>query len=444
MRVIIVGAGEVGQTIANTLTATHEVVVIERDGELVEELTYDIDALVIQGDGTDLSTLQEAGIQDAEMVIASTDDDEVNIVTCGAAKTTGDVFTIARVKRHSLLLTWQGTEGAFGVDFMASSNLLTAEAIFRLSGFPGAQDVDSFIGGLVRMAEFEVYEDSPIVEQTVSDADRYDSLTFAALFRDDELIIPRGDTRIHSGDRVVVIGSSDSVGEFATDTVRAGNSDIEEVVIVGGTEIGFQTARLFAEHGYRPHVIEQDHDRAREIAEELPNASVWEHDATDMSFLKREHMDEADMVVAALGHDDRNLLVSILAKKLGVDRTISLIENTAYAELFEAVGIDVAISPREETAEEIIRFTRNDRTEKIAMLEHDLAEVLEVEIGPESEIVGLTIADAANEFPDCVVIGAISRGGKFVIPRGDTVFEAGDHVVLFTETSVLDDVTKLV
>jgi len=444
VRVIIVGAGEVGQSIANNLAATHDVVVIERDGDLVEELTYDIDALVIQGDGTDLSTLQEAGIEDAEMLIASTDDDEVNIVACGAAKTTGGVFTIARVKRHSLLQTWQGAEGAFGVDFMASSNLLTAEAIFRLSGFPGAQDVDSFIGGLVRMAEFEVGEDSPIAEQTVSDADRYDSLTFAALFRDDELIIPRGDTRIHSGDRVVVIGSSDSVGDFATDTVRSGDNDIEEVVIAGGSEVGFQTARLFEEHGYHPHLIEQDHDRAREIAEALPNTSVWEHDATDMSFLEREHMNEADMVVAALEHDDRNLLVSILAKKLGVGRTISLIENTAYAELFEAVGIDVAISPREETAEEIIRFTRNERTEKIAMLEHDLAEVLEVEIGPDSEIVGRRIADAANEFPDCVVIGAISRGGQFVIPRGDTVFEAGDHVVLFTETSMIDDVTKLI
>lgn len=443
MRVIIVGAGEVGQSIANNLAATHDVVVIDRNGDLVEELTYEIDALVIQGDGTNLSVLKEAGIGDAELLIASTDNDEVNIVACGVARTTGDVFTIARVKRHNLLQTWQSTENAFGVDFMASSDLLTAEAIFRLSGFPGAHDVDSFIGGLVRMAEFEVGEESPIVEQTVQEADRYDSLTFAALFRDDELIIPRGDTVIQRDDRVVVIGSPDSVRQFAIDTARSGTTDIDEVVIVGGTEIGFHTARLFEEHGYRPHLIEQDPDRAREIAELLPDTSVWEHDATDKSFLEREHMDEADMVVAALAHDDRNLLVSMLAKKLGVGRTISVIENTEYADLFEAVGIDVAVSPREETAEEIVRFTRDEHTEKVAMLEHDRAEVLEFEIDEDSEIAGRKITEITDEFPACVVIGAISRDGTLVIPRGDTVFEAGDHVVLFTETSVIDDVTKL-
>lgn len=443
MRVIVVGAGEVGQSIASNLSDSHDVVLVDRDEALVEELTYEIDALVIHGDGTDIATLREAGIEDAELLIASTDNDEANIVTCGAAKTTGDVFTIARVKRHSLLETWQGAEGAFGVDFMASSNLLTAEAIFRLSGFPGAHDVDSFIGGLVRMAEFEVGPESPIVELTVEEADQYDSLTFAAIFRDDELIIPRGDTVIQEGDRVVVIGSTGSVTQFATETVRAGGSDLEEVVIVGGSEIGFHTARLFEEHGYRPHLIEQDHDRAREIAEKLPNTSVWEHDATDIDFLEREHVDEADMIVAALKHDDRNLLVSMLAQKLGVDRTISLIENTTYAELFEKVGIDVAVSPREETAEEIVRFTRDEQTEKIAMVEHDRAEVLEVTLSEESPIAGRQIADATGEFPDCVVIGAISRDGELVVPRGDTVLEAGDHVVLFTETQVLDDVTAL-
>ncbi|WP_306058849.1 Trk system potassium transporter TrkA [Natronococcus wangiae] len=444
MRVIIVGAGEVGRSIAKDLVETHDVVIIERDEEIVEDLTYSIDALVVQGDGTKLETLREAGIERTELLIASTDNDEINIVTCGTAKTTGDVFTIARVKRHNLLTTWKGSKGAYGVDFMVSSDLLTAEAIFRISGLPGAHDVNTFTGGLVRMAEFEVSADSPIADQTVREADRYDSLTFAALFRDDELIIPRGETAIQPGDRVVVIGSTESVTQFANDIVITKHREVTDVVIIGGSEIGFQTARVFEEHGYRPHLIEQDRERAREIAETLPNTSVWESDATDVDFLEQEHVDDADMVIAALDSDERNLLVSMLARKIGVERTVAVIETVEYAELFEAVGVDVAISPREETAEEIIRFTRADQMEKVAMLEHDRAEVLEIEIGRDSALAGREIADAIGDLPECVVIGAISRAGELVIPRGKTEIQPGDHVVLFTDTHLLDEVTAAI
>ncbi|RQG98115.1 Trk system potassium transporter TrkA [Natrarchaeobius chitinivorans] len=444
MRVIIIGAGEVGRSIATDLEATHDVVVVERDGETVDELTYSLDAMVIQGDGTDLAVLEEAGIERAELLIASTDGDETNIVACGTAKTVGDVFTIARVKHHRFLTTWQGSGEAYGVDFMVSSDLLTAEAIFRISGFPGAHDVNTFIGGLVRMAEFEISPESPIANQTVQAADRYDSLTFAAVFRDDELIIPRGHTVMKPTDRVVVIGSTSSVKQFATDIVTPQREEIDDVVIIGGSEIGFQTARVFEEHGYHPDLIEKDHDRAREIAEALPNTSVWESDATDMGFLEREHVDEADIVIAALDSDERNLLVSLLARKIGVDRTVAVIDTVEFADLFETVGVDVAISPREETAEEIIRFTRADQTEKIAMLEHDLAEVLEIEIEAGSALVGRTIAEAMADFPDGVVIGAISRSGEFVIPRGETEIQPGDHVVLFTETCLLDEVTAAI
>lgn len=441
MHVIVVGAGEVGRSIAEDLSETHDVVVIERDEQLVEDLTYSLDALVIEGDGTDLETLREAGIERSELLIASTNVDETNIVACGAAKTTGDVFTVARVKRHGLLETWHGSAGAFGVDFMVSSDLLTAEAIFRISGLPGTHDVNTFMSGLVRMAEFEIETDSPIANQTVQEADRYDSLTFAAVFRGDDMIVPQGNTVIQPDDRVVVVGSTGSVKRFATDIVRAEHNDVHDVVIVGGSEIGFQTARVFEEHGHRPHLVERDHERARELAETLPDTSVWESDGTDTEFLRREHVDEADMVIAALNSDEKNLLVSMLAREIGVGRTVAVIETVEYADLFETVGVDVAISPREETAEEIIRFTRTDQTEKIAMLEHDRAEVLEIEINADSALAGREIVDAIDDFPDGVVICAISRAGTLVTPRGGTVIRPGDHIVLFTETSVLDDVT---
>ncbi|MFP8957919.1 Trk system potassium transporter TrkA [Natrialbaceae archaeon A-CW3] len=444
MRVVIVGAGEVGRAIATNLETSHDVVVIDQDSDVVEELTYSLDVLALEGDGTDIETLRNARIEDAGLIIACTDDDEVNLVVCGAAKTSTDAFTIARVKRRTLLQTWEGSEGAFGVDFMICTDLLTAQAIFRISGLPAAQDVDMFAGGLVRMAEFEIAPESPIADQTIQEADRYESLTFAAIFRNDHMVVATGDTVIQAGDRVVVIGSPDSVTGFANDIVTPGNGDRDEIVIVGASEIGFQAAREFEEHGFRPRLIEQDHDRAREVAEALPKTMVMESDATDTAFLEREHVDEADIVIAALGHDEKNLLVSLLAKRLGVDRTVAVIENLEYAELFETVGIDVAINPREETAEEIVRFTRARQTEKVAMLEHDRAEVIEIEVSSDSTLAGTQIMDSTVDLPEGVVIGAISRGGTLITPRGTTVIEAGDHVVLFVDASVLEEVIEAI
>ena len=440
VHVVIVGAGAVGRSIAVNLADSHEVVVVDRDRETVEELTYGHDVLAVAGDGTEIGTLREAEIEDADLVIGSTDSDEVNIVICGAAKAASDAFTIARVRRRSLYETWQGAGSAFGVDFMVCTDLLAAQSIFRISGLPAAQDVEMFAGGLVRMVEFEIDEESPIAGQTVQEADRYDSLTFAGVFRGEEMMVATGETVMAAGDRVVVIGSPESVSRFAEDVATVSNDGTEEVVIVGASEIGFQAAREFEDHGYRPRLIEQNHERAREVAEALPRTMVLESDATDVDFLASEHVDEADILVAALDSDEKNLLEALLAERVGVERTIAVIENVQYAALFEKVGVDVTINPRLETAEEIVRFTRTKQAENVAILEGDRAEVIEIEIDADSALTGNPIVDAVNELPPGVVIGAISRSGELVTPRGDTVVEPGDHVVLFVDSAVLDGV----
>ncbi|WP_276252838.1 Trk system potassium transporter TrkA [Halomontanus rarus] len=442
MRVIVVGAGEVGSNIAASLADDHDVIVIDQDADRVDSITYSLDVLTIHGDGTSLDVLEEAGIDDADMVIASTDRDETNIVVCGTAKTVDDPFTIARVKKTDFLRTWERSNGAFGVDFMVCTDLHTAETMVRISGLPGAHDVETFANGRVHMAEFEVGSDSPIAGETVADADRFESLTFAAIIRPDDIIVPRGDTVIESGDNIVVIGSAESVRGFAgTLTPAPTLEEANEIVIVGGGEIGYQTARLFEEEGLSPRLVERDHDRARQIAERLPNTLVLESDATDIDFLVREHVDESDIVVAALDSDEKNLLVSLLAKRIGVDRTVAVVEFGEYVDLFETVGVDVAVNPRVVTAEEITRFTREETTENVAILESDRAEVLEIEIDRDSLLFGNRIMDAMTELPDGIVIGAITRNGELITPRGQTVVELGDHVVVFVDTEVLDEVT---
>ncbi|WP_058365884.1 Trk system potassium transporter TrkA [Haloparvum sedimenti] len=441
MRVVIIGAGQVGESIAADLQHDHDVVVVENRDERADELTYALDVLTVSGDGTELSTLEDAGAADADMVLATTDDDETNIVACSTAKAlSGSAFTIARIKNTKYLRTWERDEGAFGIDFMVCTNLLTAESIVRVVGLPAARDADVFANGRVQMAEFEVSEGSPIADQTVQEADRFDSLTFAAILRNGDVEIPSGDTCIKTGDRVVVIGSPRSVQQFArTLAPEVSPEKSAEVVVIGGSEIGYHVCRLLEERGLSPRLVEQDPDRARKLAEDLPETLVMESDATDMGFLEREHIGDADILVSTLDSDEKNLLECLLAERLGVERTVAVIDRTSYVDLFETVGVDVGLSPREVVAEEITRFTQSGSAENIAFIETDKAEVLEIELDDSSPLVGRTIRDAVGDLPEGVVIGAITRNKEFIVPRGDTELHPGDHVVVFVDAAVLDE-----
>jgi trk system potassium uptake protein TrkA len=444
MHVVIIGAGAVGTSIADSLDDTHDVVVIDIDESRAEDLKYDLDVMTLAGDGTSSSVLQQASVGDADLFIACTDDDRTNLVACGTAKTLANPFTIARTKSVEYLRTWERSEAAFGVDFIVCSDLQAAENVVRVVGLPAAIDVDPFAGGRVQMAEFEILDESPVAGQTVAQADRFDSLTFAGLFRNGDMVLPQGDTQIRVGDRAVVIGSPESVQGFAADIApETTPGEATEIVVIGGSDIGYHTARLLEERGLRPRLIEQDHDRARHLAEELPNTLVMEHDATDTEFLTREHVDEADTVVAALDSDEKNLLVSVLAKRLGADRVVAIVDSADYVPLFEEIGINVAINPRLITAEEITRFTRESVAENISVLENDQAEVLELRLSADSGLVGRPIQDIAADVEAEFVIGAVTRDGEYVTPRGDTVLEPADHVVIFVETPFVEELMTM-
>lgn len=445
MRILIVGAGEVGSSIAASLADSHEVVVVDIDSERVDSLTYGEDVLAIQGDGTDLEVLEAAEVRSADIVIASTDSDETNLAITGTVDTISEAFSIARVQKTAYLSTWRRSEGAFGVDFMVSTNLLTAQVIVQVIGIPTAREVDPFAEGAVQMAEFEVPADSPIADQTIAEVDRFDGLTFAAILREGEVIIPAGTDTIEWGDEVVVIGTPESVQEFSLAIAPGQESNEEaEVVIVGGSATGDLVAELLEDRGYKPRIIEQDPARARELAEAHPESTVLEHDANDVEFLEREHIQEADVVVATLESDAQTLLAALLAKQVGVDRTVGVVEEGQYVDLFEAVGVDIAVNPREATAEEITRFTLERRAENVAIIESGAAEVLEFQVDAGSVLVGDPISSVTNELPAGVVIGAITRDGEYVRPRGDTVIEEDDHVILFVREDAMNTVVSQV
>lgn len=445
MRIIIVGAGEVGSNIAANLADSHEVVMVDRDPDRVDDLTHSLDVLVTEGDGTSLETLDEAGLDQADLIIASTDVDESNLAICGTAKAVADPFTMARVKNVDLFQTWERSQGAFSVDFMVCSTSLTAEEAAQVVGLPLSLDVDRFAHGLVQMTEFEIVDGSPLVGQTIREADRFDSLTFAAVVRGDDVIIPRGETAFAAGDRVVVIGSPEGVHAFAEvavpDEMPTG---VDNVFVVGGSEIGVQVARRLEDQGLDVRLIEQDDERAAEVAEELPGVVVLNNDATDTEFLEREHFGTSSTVVTALENDQKNLMVSMLARRLGVERVISVIESDEFRGLFDEVGVDVPINPQVLTGEEIARFTREEIAEKLSFVGDERAEVVEMEVDEESVLAGRTVEESVADLPDGVVIGAIARDEEMVTPRGATTIEVGDHVILFVERNVSEDVIAAV
>lgn len=434
-----------GTNIARSLSENHEITVVDNDADCVDEVNYEIDALGVEGDGTSMETLREAGVEDADIVIGTTDNDETNIIVCGSAKTAGDPFTVARVKHRHYLETWDPSPGAFGVDLMVASNVLTAEKIVRIVGLPAAHDVDVFSEGAVQMAEFDVREGSPVAGETVQEADRFDSLTFAAVLRNGDVEIPSGATRIEVGDRVVVIGSPESVQMFANDVAPEHTPDEnDDIVVFGGSEIGEEVAGLLQERGFKPRLIESDAERARELAERLSGTVVMESDATDRDFLEREKVGEADIVVSALGSDEKNLLSALLAEHMGVERTVVVAEESEYADLFETVGVDVAVNPRQEVAAEITRLTQRDTTVGVALVGSEQAEIIEIEVDADSVFSERTIREADTDLPDGIVVGAVARGVESVPPRGDTMIHEGDHVVLFVDAEVRDEVVEKV
>lgn len=442
MRVIIAGAGQVGRRVAAKLDATHDVVVIDTDADRIDGLGYELDVLTVLGDSSTIETLQEAGVADTDLLIASTDSDEINILTCETAKALSDVTTVARVRSLKYIETWDRADDVFGVDLMVGTNLLTIGTAVGGTGLEAASSFDVFAGGTVHIAEFQVGPESSLIGLTVEEADRYEGLTFGALVRSGTTIIPTGSTRIEAGDGIIVIGEPESVHTLGTELSNR-DPATQNVLIVGGSDIGYHTARLLEERGLHPHLLEADPDRARELSERLSATTVRNTDPTTRDFLETERATDIDIVVAALDQDsEANLLAALRAKRMGVNRSVAIVDHGEYVDLFEDAGVDVAVNPRRATAEEIIEFARDQNTLNVALLENNQAEVIEIRIDAGSALAGRPIAEAIADFPPGVVIGALTRNGSFLMPRGDTVVRPGDHAVVIADSDGIEEVVE--
>lgn len=425
------GAGDVGSNIARDVADSHDVTLVDPNSDQLEALTARLDVTGKVGDGRSLSILREAGLEQADLVIATTDNDATNVMVCSTSKRDHDVHTIARVKNVGLFEAWQSLDTGLGVDTMLCIDLLAARSLVQTVLLPGAQEVEMFADNMVEVAVFQISDDTPVTDQKIGDFDQYPSLTFAAISRGDEIIVPDQETVIQSGDSVIVIGSPSSVSTFArtvSDRPTPGPGD--EIKIIGGDTFGDQTAQLFEGHGLAPQLIEYDSERAARLADRFEKTSVIEADATNIEQLGREHLSTADLVVGA-ADDDTNYLITELARELGATQTAAIVDNTEILELFEESGLDVVIHPEDIIANEILQRVYQQRTERVSMLGHDKAEILEIVVDKDSALAGSTIDDIEKRFPSSFKIGAIVRGETLRTRGGTSIIETGDRVVAF-------------
>ena len=433
MKIVIIGAGQVGTTVVDSLHDEHELTVIDVDEGRLQALSHRYDVTTLEGNGASRRALQEAGLAEAGLMIACTSRDEANLIAAMFARTVSpDTKTAIRTTDEEYLDVWR--ERQLDVDQIVSSELETAIAISRIIGVPAARQTDVFAEGQVQIVEFDVEAaraDDELIGKLLREAKIPRDSKVASIIRGGKAIVPRGTESIQPGDRVIVIGSPQSAREWSALLARD-VKQVDDVVIYGAGRIGVSVARMLLRQHIHVRLIESDPHRARKVAELLPKARVFHATGTDPEFIERERIGNARAAIFAMRDDAKNLYAATLAKQHGVRFTIGVVHETVSAEVFEASKVDVSVNPRVVTAEELVRFAHDPRTQQVAMLEGDRYEVLDVIVRPESELVGRPF----RELPMTgALIGAIVRDGKAIFPHGDDMLEPGDRVIVFTESA---------
>ena len=432
MKVFLIGAGQVGTTIVEALHEDHEITVLDNEASRLQAIAGRFDVVRYEGDGTSRKDLANAGVGSADLVIACTSRDEVNLVAGMFARREASGATIViRTSNVEYVELWRG--GQLDVDFVVSSELETAFAISRIIGVPAARQTDVFAEGQVQVGEFDIDEDaSPgVLGVPLRDAELPGDSTVAAIIRQDETILPGGDDVIHTGDRIVVIGSPRAAKAWST-LLWAGGGAVRDVVVYGAGRVGSAIARVLLDQGISVRMIEASPEQARRAADALPKARVYNATGFDPDFLERERIGQSQAGIFAMRDDAKNQYAASLAQVHGMAFTIAIAHEAVSVAAFEQAGIDVSVNPRGVTAEEIVRFAHDPRMQQVAMLEGNRYEVLDVTTRESSRYIGMAFRDMPVHGS---LIGAIIRDGTAIFPHGDDVLEAGDRVIIFTEAA---------
>ncbi|MBF8778666.1 Trk system potassium transporter TrkA [Pseudomonas fulva] len=449
MKIIILGAGQVGGTLAEHLASeANDITVVDTDGDRLRDLGDRLDIRTVQGRGSLPTVLRQAGADDADMLVAVTNSDETNMVACQVAYTLFHTPTkIARVRELSYLTHKELFDNeAIPVDVLISPEQVVTNYISRLIEHPGALQVIDFARGKAQLVAVRAYYGGPLVGQQLRQIRAHMpnvDTRVAAIFRRDRPIKPQGDTVIEADDEVFFIAARHDIRAVMGELRRLDESN-KRVVIAGGGQIGERLAEAI-EGRYQVKIIEKSLARCRHLSDNLESTVVLQGSASDRDLMVEENIAQADIFLALTNDDEANIMSSLLAKRLGTRRVMTLINNPAYVDLVQGGEIDVAISPQLATIGTLLAHVRRGDIVSVHSLRRGAAEAIEAIAHGDarsSKVVGKAIGDIL--LPEGTTIGAIIRDQQVLIAHGDTVIESGDHVILFVvDKKYIRDVEKL-
>lgn len=444
MKIIIIGAGKVGYSLAENLSKEgNDVIIIDKNAEVLKRAEENLDVMAIKGTGVRTKILLEAGIESVDLLIAVTSYDEVNMVCCLTAKKLGALHTIARIRDPEYAEELTMLKEEIDIDMIINPEQAAADEIARILNFPSATNVESFAKGRVKMVEVKVKAGMSIVGIKLKDIPNKfsESILIGVVIRAGEVIIPNGDFEIREDDDIYVLGKTSSVFNFCKH-LNDSRHKMKYAMIIGGGRIAYYLTNLLHEMEIKVKIVEINKNKCIELSESLPNTLIINGDGTDEELLLSENLRDMDGFISMTGIDEENLMSALLAKQNGVKKVITKTSRTNYVNIVKGLGIDGVISPKHITANQILKYVRGKAVEALYKIVEGQAEIVELIVTQNHKFLNTPIKRL--RLPDDVIIATIARKNEVVIPHGDDIIKKGDRLIIISKNNSISNLEKII
>lgn len=436
MKVVIAGAGKLGMNVANALLGgDHSITIIDTDESLLQKINSHIDVMTINANAKETKILKEINISSYDFLIATTGNDETNIVIASFAKRLGCSKVLARVRDPEHMQQINFIKDAMSIDHIVNPDQGITTEIYKYLAEKYTLSNGIFSSGKVSLVEFDVYKYKKLIGLFIKDIPKVlPNMLVVAISRYGKVIIPHGDDVIEPEDSLYVIGEKAPILALNAKVHERGKyTDLQKVMIMGGGKTGFYLAEMLSEFGAAVKIIEMDKSRCHYLSTHLEDVMILHGDATDLTLLEEENLDMMDAVVTATGFDEDNLLMALTAKQHGVEDVIAKVSRKSYADIISSMGIDMALNPLDITTSNILRFVQGSKRILSSQLIQGQAELMEIVATPRMNILYTPISEL--ELHDGILIAAIHRGTEVIIPDGNTEIQEDDRVLLISMLS---------